>query len=149
MKTNIYLVAGGILSMIASLLHIAIIIGGPDWYRFFGAGEGMAQLAEGGSSYPAIITTIIAIILAIWGLYAFSGARLIGRLPLLKVVLGLISAIYVVRGVLGIPMVIYLDSSYLKELESEMTFMIVSSIISLIIGLFYSMGLIQLLQSKK
>jgi putative oxidoreductase len=127
MKTNIYLVAGGILSMIASLLHIAIIIGGPDWYRFFGAGEGMAQLAEGGSSYP----------------------RLIGGLPLLKVVLGLISAIYVVRGVLGIPMVIYLDSSYLKELESEMTFMIVSSIISLIIGLFYSMGLIQLLQSKK
>jgi putative oxidoreductase len=109
----------------------------------------MAQLAEGGSSYPAIITTVIAIILAIWGLYAFSGARLIGRLPLLKVVLGLISAIYVVRGVLGIPMVIYLDSSYLKELESEMTFMIVSSIISLIIGLFYSMGLIQLLQSKK
>lgn len=149
MKTNRYLIAGGLFSMIASLLHIAIIIGGAAWYRFFGAGEGMAQLAEGGSLYPAIITTVIAIILAIWGLYAFSGAGLIRQLPLLKVVLGIIAAIFTVRGVLGIPVVIFLDSSYLKELASEMTFMIVSSFISLIIGLCYSMGLFQLLHVKK
>lgn len=144
MKVNGYLVAGGISSAIASLLHIVIIIGGPDWYRFFGAGEGMAQLAENGSSYPTIITTIIAIILALWGLYAFSGAGVIGRLPLLKLVLGIISMIYIMRGVFGIPIVIYLDHPYLNELEEKMTFMIFSSFISLSFGLFYLIGSIQI-----
>ena len=36
---NPALVTGGLLSVAASLLHIGCIIGGPDWYRFFGAGE--------------------------------------------------------------------------------------------------------------
>jgi hypothetical protein len=144
MKVNGYFVAGGISSAIASLLHIVMIIGGPDWYRFFGAGEGMAQLAENGSSYPTIITTIIAIILALWGLYAFSGAGVIGRLPLLKLVLGIISMIYIMRGVFGIPIVIYLDHPYLNELEEKMTFMIFSSFISLSFGLFYLIGSIQI-----
>mgnify|MGYP000492371926 CR=1 FL=1 len=148
MKTNKLLIIGGVLSVVASLLHIAIIIGGPDWYRFFGAGEGMAQLAENASTYPAIITTIIAIILALWGLYAFSGAGVIGRLPLLKLALGIISMIYIIRGVFGIPIVIYLDHPYLNELEEKMTFMIFSSVISLGLGLFYLMGLIQILSKK-
>ena len=148
MKVNRYLVAGGILSAIASLLHIAIIIGGPAWYRFFGAGEGMAQLAENGSTYPTIITTIIAIILALWGLYAFSGAGIIRRLPLLKLALGTISMIYIVRGVFGIPIVIYFNHPYLNELEEMMMFMVFSSVISLGSGLFYLIGSIQILPNK-
>jgi hypothetical protein len=34
---------GGALSLVAALLHIAIIVGGPAWYRFFGAGEALAN----------------------------------------------------------------------------------------------------------
>ena len=67
MKNN-YLAVAGIGTAIASVLHLAIITGGADWYRFFGAGEGMAQLAEKGSNYPIISTSIIAAILAIWAL---------------------------------------------------------------------------------
>lgn len=44
------LVIAGSMSFISSLLHIAIILGGPDWYRFFGAGEQMAKMTESGSS---------------------------------------------------------------------------------------------------
>ena len=29
--------------LIAALLHVACIVGGPAWYRFFGAGERMAR----------------------------------------------------------------------------------------------------------
>lgn len=144
MKINKYLVTAGIGSAMASVLHIAIILGGPDWYRFFGAGEGMAQLAETKSIYPEIITSIIAIILAIWALYAFSGAGIIRNLPLLKPVLIIISIVFVIRGVFGIPLVIYLDHPYLNELEAKMTFMIFSSIISLTLGLFYLKGYIKL-----
>ncbi len=44
MKNKIdFLKVAGILSFVTSVLHIAIIIGGPEWYRFFGAGEGAAM----------------------------------------------------------------------------------------------------------
>ena len=79
------LVIAGIFCAIAALLHLATIIGGPDFYRFMGAGEGMAQMAEDGLVYPTIVTSIIALILFIWSAYAFSGAGLIKRLPLLKI----------------------------------------------------------------
>ena len=43
-----FLILAGSLSGLAALLHVAAIVGGPDWYRFFGAGEGMAGAAERG-----------------------------------------------------------------------------------------------------
>lgn len=138
---NKLLITGGNLSLLASLLHLLIIMGGPDWYRFFGAGEGMAQLAERGSVYPAIVTSCIAVVLFIWGLYAFSGAGLIRRFPMLKLALGAIALIYIMRGILGIPIVIFLEHPYAKELANKMTFMIISSLVSLGIGLFYGAGL--------
>lgn len=134
--------------MAASLLHVAIIIGGPAWYRFFGAGEGMARLAESGSTYPTFLTAIIATIFAIWALYAFSGAKIVKRLPLLKTILIGITMIYLIRGLFGIPIVIYSDHPYLNELERKMTFMIVSSIVSLGCGLFYLIGTIKIWSAK-
>lgn len=94
------------------------------------------------------MTTGIALILALWGLYAFSGAGIIRRLPLLKSVLGIISLIYISRGILGIPIVIFSEHPYLKELEDKMPFIIITSIISLSFGLFYLIGLIQISREK-
>ena len=95
---NPWLVAGGWLSLVASALHIACIVGGPDWYRFFGAGEVMASAAERGEVYPALVTFAIAAILALWAAYAFAGAGLIRRLPLMRTALVAITAIYLLRG---------------------------------------------------
>lgn len=39
---------GGSLTLLAAVLHVFIIVGGADWYRFFGAGEAMAQMSEQG-----------------------------------------------------------------------------------------------------
>jgi putative oxidoreductase len=78
------LLLAGYLSALAALTHLAIIVGGADWYRLFGAGEAMAQMAEQGSWYPALVTLAIASVLAVWSLYAFSGAGRIRRLPLLN-----------------------------------------------------------------
>ena len=103
MPRNPWLIIGGVLSLIASLLHLACIAGGPDWYRFFGAGEAMAQAAERGEAYPALLTLAIAVILAIWGAYAFAGAGLIRRLPLMRTALVAITAIYLLRGAALIP----------------------------------------------
>jgi hypothetical protein len=104
MKTsNPWLVAGGWMSLAASALHIGCIFGGPDWYRFFGAGEAMAQAAERGEAFPALVTFAIAVLLALWAAYAFAGAGLIRRLPLMRTALVAITAIYLLRGAALIP----------------------------------------------
>ena len=120
--------------MFAALLHLAIIMGGPDWYLFFGAGEELASMAEQGSWYPGVLTFGIALVLFIWGLYGFSGAGLLRqRLPFLKASLVIISAIYLFRGLALAP-------AYLVKPELIDTFLIWSSLICLVYGAAYAIG---------
>ena len=132
-KANKFLLFAGVLSSVAALLHIAIIIGGPQWYRFFGAGKELALMAENGSWYPAVITFGIAVVLLIWTLYAFSGAGLIRRLPFLKAGLVVISAIYLIRGIVFIP-------AYFVKPEIVDEFLVWSSVICLVYGFSYAIG---------
>jgi hypothetical protein len=132
MKTrNSWLVTGGCLSLVAALLHVAVIAGGPDWYRFFGAGEAMAQMAERGSPVPALVTAAIATGLAVWAAYAFAGAGLIRRLPLMRTALVTISAIYLARGLLIVPVLMKAHAP---------AFDIWSSLIVLVYGVAYAVG---------
>ena len=129
-----WLVLGGTLSALAAILHLAVIAGGPSWYRFFGAGEAMAHAAEQGSSTPALMTLAIAAVLMVWALYAFSGAGLIRRrLPLLRTALILISAMYLLRALAVLPLLMFRP-------ELVDTFAIVSSLVVLAYGLAYAIG---------
>ena len=133
MAGNKWLVLGGILSALAAILHLAVIAGGPEWYRFIGAGEDMARAAEQGSYTPALVTLVIAAILMVWALYAFSGAGIIRRLPLLRTALILISAVYLIRALALLPTLI---------LRPDLvdTFAVASSLVVLAYGLVYSIG---------
>ena len=133
MRSNSWLIAGGTLSATAALLHVAIIFGGPDWYRFFGAGEDMARAAERGMARPALFTIGIAAILLVWSLYAFSGAGLIRRLPLLRTGLVAISAIYLLRALAPLPIALLAPGGI-------SAFMIWSSLVVLVYGLTYAIG---------
>lgn len=133
MATNPFLIAGGILSALASLLHIVVIAGGPAWYRFFGAGEAMATMAEQGSMTPTLLTLGIAAMLAIWAAYAFSGAGLLPRLPLLRTGLVVISAIYLLRGLVLVP-------ALALNFGGVTPFVLWSSLIVLVYGLAYAIG---------
>lgn len=130
---NPALIIGGLLSVAASLLHIGCIFGGPAWYRFFGAGEGLARAAERGEAFPAVITSGIAAVLAIWAAYAFSGTGLLPRLPLLRTGLVVISAIYLLRGLVLIPALVINGGDV-------MPFILWSSLIVLVYGLAYAIG---------
>jgi hypothetical protein len=101
-----WLIAGGCLSLLAAMLHLAVIAGGGDWYRFVGAGERMARAAERGMLHPTLITLAIAAVLTIWALYAFAGAGLIRPLPLLRTALVAISTVYLLRGLLVVPLLL-------------------------------------------
>ncbi|HEX8215527.1 MAG TPA: hypothetical protein VF582_08670 [Allosphingosinicella sp.] len=106
MVPNRWLIVGGSLSALAALLHVAIILGGPDWYRFFGAGEGMARGAERGSLYPVLLTLGIALVLAVCSAYALAGAGLVRRLPLMRAALAVIACVYLLRGLALFPILI-------------------------------------------
>jgi len=72
---NIFLLIAGTLSAVAAILHLACIYFGAPWYRFFGAGEQMAVLAEQGSIQPTMITSSIVLVLSVWSLYTHDTSR--------------------------------------------------------------------------
>lgn len=127
------LLAGAWCSGVAALLHLGCVLVGAEGYRLLGAGERMAGLAEQGHWYPVLVAWLIASVLAAWSLYALSGAGLIRRLPWLRSGLSGIAAIYILRGV-TFPLIMPAFP------ENSMTFWIVTSFISLVIGGFYAVG---------
>jgi hypothetical protein len=130
-RDNPWLVAGGVLSAAASLIHVGCIIEGPGWYRFFGAPEPLIRAVENGDPTLHWLTAGIAVILAIWSAYAFAGAGLIRRLPLLRTALVAISAIYLLRGLLIVPVLLQ---------SNPRSFDLWSSLIVLGYGLVYLVG---------
>lgn len=128
-----WLTGAALLSAAAALLHLAVIAGGPDWYRFFGAGGEMARMAERGSPRPALITLGIAAVLAAWSAYALAGAGRIRRLPLMRTALVAISAIYLLRGLVLVP-ALAINPGRVDA------FMLWSSLIVLVYGITYTVG---------
>lgn len=128
-----YLLAAALCCGLAALAHAGCVVFGADWYRFFGAGEQMAQMAAQGLWYPAIVTAGIVLILLIWACYALSGAGAIRRLPLTRLALVLIAGIFLSRGVAFIVLMpLFPDNS--------LTFWLVSSGICLLIGSLFAVG---------
>ncbi len=136
MKTkNIVLLFAGILSFCAAAYQLVISLV-PKWSAFFGAGEEL-------TSKPLLLLLlggVVAILLATWGFYGLSGAGLIRRLPLLRLVIFLIGAIYIFR---GLPIIMkllervrLLPASEALDLPAFLVFLG-----ALIAGIFYWVGL--------
>jgi hypothetical protein len=135
-----YLIIAGTLSFLAALIHLGCIYFGASWYRFFGAGEQMAKLAEQGSLQPTIVTSGIVLVLTIWSIYAFSAAGLIMKLPLIKLALIIITAIYLLRGIGGMVLAANTEAA---PFGNSNEFWFWSSAICLTLGLVHLIGLKQ------
>lgn len=133
---NVNLIIAATLSAIAAVLHLACIAFGASWYRFFGAGEEIASLAEQGSAIPTIITSFIALVLFVWSAYALAAAGVIRKLPLMRTALILIISIYLIRGIGGLFFIA-------NPGGNTPEFMLWSSFICIVFGLFYLVGLKQ------
>ena len=93
------LLIAGIANIFIALLHIAIMIIGVEAYNYFGAPIIFIHLAEQGHPFTlGIMMMLIAFCFLVAGLYGISGAGAIRRLPFLKIILFLISIIYILRG---------------------------------------------------
>ena len=137
---NLFLLLGGLLSLIAAGFHILCILGGPDWLRFFGAGERLARMAESGSTWPGIVTGMVCIALVIVGTYAMVAATASTQtalpLPFLKWIVLAITAIYLIRGIYPLAAMGFVEAF-------RTPFAIWSSIIVLAYGIIHAIGLLQ------
>ena len=128
-----WLIVGGAASVAAALLHLMAIVGGGKWYRFLGAGEKLARAVERGDRSPALLTLGIAITLMVWAAYAFSGAGLIGPMPLLRTGLVVIALVCLGRG-----LAVLAPKAWRPDLS--FSFKLWSSLIVLGIGTAYAVG---------
>ena len=133
---KICLILGGVVSFLIAAVHAAIVPVGKKAYGYFG-GDFLLPLLEQGSSIPALVTLGLALIFAIWGAYALSGAGAIRRLPLLRLGLVLICALYLLRGFELIP---DLTSRLAGNAGAPVKFTMFSAV-SLLAGLLYAIGL--------
>jgi hypothetical protein len=86
-----------------------------------------------------ITSLVVALIFAIWGLYGLSGAGLIRRLPLLRLGLLVIGAIYTLRGLLLIPLLLA-ALGLLASPEPILPQALLASLVSLLVGCLYLVG---------
>ena len=137
-----YLVFVGVAAVAGALLHIAILFGGPDWYAFFGAPQGLVEMARTGNIRAPISCVVIAAFLSLLAAYAFSGAGVIRRLPFLRLVLSSIAGVLILRGILFIPLILWRPGtlSGICECRSVDAFIIVTSVLCLAMGVGYALG---------
>jgi hypothetical protein len=134
-RQKYFLIAGGAISALISILH-AILATQPQLYRYIVPGQesALSQMAEAGAILTVIASIFLALIFALWALYAFSGAGLIGSLPLLRKALVAIGVIYLLRS-------LFLPSEINMVLTQGYPFrFVVFSSISLAAGLLYLIG---------
>lgn len=139
-----YLIFTGMLALAGALVHIAIMLGGPAWYDFFGAPEGLVDMARAGNLRAPISCLVIATMLFVFAAYAFSSAGLIKRLPLLRIVTALIALVLLLRGVLFIPLILLQPGllSGICDCRSIDTFIVATSLICLAMGFGFALGAI-------
>lgn len=132
-------IAAAACSMAVALLHIYVIVQGAWAYRFFGAGEELATMAEQGSLLPDLLTFAIAVVFFIFAVYYLAAAGWLPRPPLFGVGMVGIAALYTLRGAVVIPaMLIGMKIS---------PFDWWSSMLSLAIGLLHCSGAWMVLRS--
>lgn len=139
---NNYLIWSGNAAVAAGVLHIATIFGGPSWYRIIGATEPIVQMAAKGHAYPAIVCLVAAAILFACASFAFSGAGLIRRLPLLRTALVLITIALLIHGIAFIPLVIWWPHLMIGIYDGVgvNTILIVTSLICTGAGIGFALG---------
>lgn len=127
-----WLTIAAALSFGIALLHAAAIFMGPDAYAYLGAPElGRAEAA--GSAVPDLMTAVLVVVFGAFGAYALSGAGRVRRLPLLRVGLAAIGAVFTLRG-----LAVFMEVAQLGAGGAPR--MVVFSLVSLITGVAFLAG---------
>jgi len=131
------LIVAAFLSFSVALFQ-AVITFSPTWSQYFGAPKELV------SNVPLLYVTGFAmtVIFFIFGLYAMSGGGWLRPLPLLRLGLLGIGCVYILRGLLFIPILLMM-TGHMRSSEPIPRTGLASSLVSLFIGLLYLFGTIR------
>lgn len=132
---NYALLAGGYFSLAFAVLQVTGIWWSPSAIRYWG---GPSELSVQKPLMYVLLCLVLGAIVAVFGLYALSGAGQIRRLPLLRTGLITVTAIYLLRGLPFVPQVpVVLKHPHLLRF-------LVFSLISLCVGGIHLVGVVHL-----
>lgn len=97
-----FLIGAGI-AIFGAIIHWVAPFVGPDWYAFLTSPKWVVDSAQSGTIRAPVGAAVIGLLMFTCGLYAFSGAGIIRRLPLTRTGLIVISSICLLRGLLLVP----------------------------------------------
>ena len=132
---NYLLLAGGYFSLAFAAFQVSAIWWSPSAVRYFG---GPAELSMERPILYAVLCLAVSEIVAVFGVYALSGAGKIRRLPLLRTVLIAVTGIYLLRGLLIIP-----QAPVVLKHPGLVRFLVFSTI-SLCLGMVHLAGVVQI-----
>ncbi len=127
---KVILIIAGVLSLFVAVFQLYLGIS-PEASAYFG----------GPTEQPVLLiaSLVVALVFAIWGLYGLAGAGVIRRLPLLRLGLIVIGAIYTLRGISLIPMLLIL-AGIIRDPQPIPAPALISTLVSLALGLAYLVG---------
>ncbi len=133
---NFFLLVAGVLSFCAAAFQLVISLV-PEWSAYFGAGEELI------SSRLLLLSLglLVTILLVIWGFYGLSGAGVIRQLPLLRGVIFIIGALYVLCGLPILAKLLELVNVLPQSGALDLPILLVC-LGALTAGLFYWAGLV-------
>ncbi|THB63346.1 MAG: hypothetical protein D6E12_17180 [Desulfovibrio sp.] len=125
------------ITTLAVAVFQAVISFSVEWSRYFGAPEELLQEPV----WLIAVGLIVAVILAVFGLYALSCAGWIRRLPLRRTITLVAGIIFLLRGLGVIPelLIMWGIIEYSMPMPPQA---IASSLVSLVIGIMFFLGII-------
>jgi hypothetical protein len=137
------LFAAGLLCAAGAVVHLAIPVGGPGWYEFFGAPPALGAMAYAGLVRPAVTCVAIAALLLAISAYAFSALGWLRPLPGRRSVLFLVGTGLMLRGA-AFPIVAMQAPWQLGRVcgrcDSLNGFVLLTSALCLFIGMGFLLG---------
>ena len=136
-----FLVIGGVIAAATAIWHWLCIIGGPSWFVFARAPQAVVESARQGTLFAPISTLLVGALFMSCTAYAFSGAGLIRKIPLLNPALISISILCILRGLYFMP--------YLLNSAKPDIWLLVSSLVWLFCGICFLLGSLEQFSSEK
>lgn len=128
-----YLKLGGYINILITIIHILSLFNAEYFFEITGVGAEMRRNAEIHQYLPYGMTIFVAVIFFIFGLYGLSGAGKIKELPLLKIGIFAVAAIYLLRGIVGLVVNTFFETTFHWH-------HLLFSLCALGIGLLYLLG---------
>ena len=138
-----WLSAATALCVLGALAHLAMPLGGPEWYVFFGAPPALAHMAQAGLVRPIVTCVVIAAFLLLMSAFSLSQLGYIRRIPGSRLGLLIFGIVLSVRAI-AFPAVASYSPGALARVCGRCgelnAFVLVSSAVCLFIGVGFLLG---------